>query len=127
MFSFLSVIPIVGPIVQGVVDVFNKQADISLQKQVDANKTELGKLQDKNKTDVAVIQSRAAVAVAFKDDLGVRLLRDIVMFTPAVWTGCYFYNLIYPTWTVGMPPESMQYIPYAIIAFLFATSYRGNQ
>lgn len=126
MFSFLSVIPILGPIIQGVVDVFNKQADISLQRQVDTNKTALGRQQDENKTDVAIIQTRAQVALGFKDDLGVRLIRDVTMFTPAVWTGCYFYNLIYPTWTVGIPPDSMQYIPYAIIAFLFATAWRGK-
>lgn len=129
MFSLLSVIPILGPIIQGVVDVFNKQADISLQKQADTNKTELGKIQDKNKTDVAIIQTRAQVAIAFKDDLGVRLVRDLVMFPVGVWTACYYYTLTFPnySWHVTTPPDAMQYIPYAIIAFLFATSYRGNQ
>lgn len=129
MFSLLSVIPILGPIIQGVVDVFNKQADISLQKQADTNKTELGKLQDKNKTDVAVIQTRAQVAVAFKDDLGVRLIRDIVMFPVASWTGFYYYHLMFPQWSweVLAPPENLQYLSYAVFGFLFVTAWRGDK
>lgn len=128
MFSLLSVIPILGPIIQGVVDVFNKKADISFQKQADENKTELGKLQDSNKTDVAVIQARTQIVLATKDDLGVRLIRDLTMFPIGMWTFFYFYHLTFPNWSfaVEVPPQPMQYIPYAVIAFLFATAYRGK-
>lgn len=128
MLSFLSFIPILGPIFQSLADAWGKHEDITLQKQVDVNKTALGKQQDENKTDVAVIQSRAQVAIAFKDDPGVRLIRDLVMFPIAVWSGCYFYVLTVPqySWSIGTPPPAMQYIPYAVIAFLFATAYRGK-
>lgn len=128
MFSLLSVIPILGPIIQGIVDAVSKHEDITLQRQVDTNKTALGKQADENKTDVAVIQSRAQVAIAFKDDLGIRLIRDLVMFPISVWTGAYFYVLTFPhgEWVVTTPPQTMQYIPYAVIAFLFATAYRGK-
>lgn len=128
MLSFLSFIPILGPIFQSLADAWGKHEDITLQKQVDVNKTALGKQQDENKTDVAVIQSRAQVAIAFKDDPGVRLIRDLVMFPIAIWTGGYFYVLTFPhgEWVVQTPPTTMQYIPYAVIAFLFATAYRGK-
>lgn len=128
MFSLLSVIPILGPIIQGIVDAVSKHEDITLQRQVDTNKTALGKQADENKTDVAVIQSRAQVAIAFKDDLGVRLIRDLVMFPIALWSGAYFYTLTVPTysWHMELPPTTMQYIPYAVIAFLFATAYKGR-
>lgn len=127
MFSLLSVLPVIGPIIQGVVDVFNKRSDVDLQKTLSANQTALGKQIDTNKTDVAVIQERGAIVLAFKDDLGVRLLRDLVMFFPSAWMAWYFANLIYPfAGTVATPPETMQYIPYAIIAFLFATNFRGK-
>lgn len=128
MLSFLSFIPILGPIFQSLADAWGKHEDITLQKQADVNKTALGKQQDENKTDVAVIQTRAQVAIAFKDDPGVRLIRDLVMFPIAVWTGGYFYVLTFPhgDWLVGTPPPTMQYIPYAVIAFLFATAYRGK-
>lgn len=128
MLSFLSFLPILGPIFESLANAWGKHEDITLQKQVDTNKTALGKQQDENKTDVAVIQSRAQVAIAFKDDPGVRLIRDLVMFPIAVWTGGYFYILTFPhgDWIVNTPPTTMQYIPYAVIAFLFATAYRGK-
>lgn len=128
MMSILGVIPILGPIFQALVDGWSKHEDVTLKKQQDVNKTSLDKQIDLNKTDVAIIQTRANVAIAFKDDLGVKLIRDIVMFPAAVWTGCYFYTLTFPhgTWIVGTPPDAMQYIPYAVIAFLFATNYRGK-
>lgn len=126
--SALAIIPVFGPIFQSVAGAWEKHEDVTLQKQVDTNKTALGKQQDENKTDVAVIQSRAQVAIAFKDDPGVRLIRDLAMFPIVTWTGAYFYTLTFPhgNWVVSTPPETMQYIPYAVIAFLFATAYRGR-
>lgn len=128
MLFFLSFLPIIGPIFQSLVDGWSKHEDVTLKKQQDVNKTSVDKQVDANKTDVAVIQSRAQVAIAFKDDPGVRLIRDLVMFPIAVWTGGYFYTLTFPhgNWVVNQPPEAMQYIPYAVIAFLFATAYRGK-
>lgn len=128
MLSFLSFIPILGPIFQSLADAWGKHEDITLKKQQDVNKTSVDKQIDLNKTDVAIIQTRANVAIAFKDDPGVRLIRDLVMFPIAIWTGGYFYILTFPhgTWVVDTPPEAMQYIPYAVIAFLFATAYRGK-
>lgn len=128
MLSFLSFIPILGPIFQSLAGAWSKHEDVTLKKQQDVNKTALGKLQDENKTDVAIIQTRADVAIAFKDDPGVRLIRDLAMFPIVVWTGGYFYTLTFPhgDWQVSLPPDAMQYIPYAVIAFLFATAYRGK-
>lgn len=124
----LTLLPIVGPIIQGIVDAFNKYQDVSLQKQVDKNKTALGKQESTDNTDVSIIQARTEVAIAFKDDIGTRLIRDLVMFPVATWTACYYYTLMVPdySWKVLTPPESMQYIPYAVIAFLFVTAYRGR-
>lgn len=128
MLSVLSWLPLIGPIFQTIADAWSKHEDTQLQKQVDTNKTALGTLTTNNQTDVEVIQSRAQVAIAFKDDLGVRMIRDIVMFPIGIWTGGYFYTLTFPHggWVVEMPPQPMQYIPYAVIAFLFATAYRGR-
>lgn len=127
MFTWL---PIVGPIIQGIVDAFSKHEDVTLQRQIDTNKTALGKQQDDNKTDVAVIQTRAQVVMAFKDDIGVRLIRDLIMFPVGVHTTLYYYMLTFkgviPTWEIPPPTEAMQYIPYAVIAFLFVTAYRGK-
>lgn len=129
MLSFLSVIPILGPIIQGVVDVFNKRADISFQKQADTNKTELGKIKSKNETDVEVIKTRATVAIAFRDDLGLKLLRDVMIYPVAVWNLLYYWCLSFPQWAweIKTPPEAMQYLPYAVVAFLFVNAFRGDK
>lgn len=128
LISLLGVIPVLGPIFQTVADTWSKHEDVTLKKQQDVNKTAVDKQVDENKTDVTVIQTRAQVAIAFKDDTGVRIIRDIVMFPIAIWTGGYFYILTFPhgNWVVDTPPAAMQYIPYAVIAFLFATAYRGK-
>lgn len=128
MLSALSWLPIIGPIFQTIADAWSKHEDVTLKKQQDVNLTALEKQKDISRTDLGVIQTRAQVAMAFKDDLGVRLIRDLVMFPIAVWTGGYFYMLTFPqySWPVNTPPDAMQYIPYAVIAFLFATAYRGR-
>lgn len=124
----LTLLPIIGPIIQGIVDAFGKHEDVTLQRQVDTNKTALGKQQDANKTDVSVIQTRAQVAIAFKDDIGSRLIRDLIMFPVGVHTILYYWCLTFPMYSFGVqePVASMQYIPYAVIAFLFVTAYRGK-
>lgn len=128
MLTALSWLPIIGPIFQTIADAWSKHEDVTLKKQQDVNLTSLEKQRDISRTDLGVIQTRAQVAMAFKDDLGVRLIRDLVMFPIAVWTGGYFYMLTFPqySWPVNTPPDAMQYIPYAVIAFLFATAYRGR-
>lgn len=132
MLSILSVIPVIGPIVQSVVDLFAKKADVDLQKTLDANKTTLEKQKDLTKTDVAVIQARMQLALATHEDLGTRIIKDMVMYGVAVWMLIYFFWLSFKGllpeyyWEVGTPPETMQYIPYAMIAYLFVTAYRGK-
>lgn len=126
----LSWLPIVGPIIEGIVSIFNKKADTTVALQTDKNKTEVGKLQSNNATDLAVIQSRAGIVIAFKDDLGVRLVRDLIMFPTGMWVCLEFFHASFGsvlpgwTWTINPVPEAMAYIPYAVIAFLFATSWR---
>lgn len=126
--SLLGVIPILGPIIQGLVDAWSKHEDVTLQKQIDVNKTALGKQQDESKTDVAVIQARAQLAASFAFDPGTRLIRDLIMFPVGVHTILYYWNITFPmySWGVTTPAQAMQYIPYAVIAFLFATAYRGK-
>lgn len=112
-------IPIVGPIIDGIVSIFNKKEDTT----VSLSKIATG-------GDVSVIQSRAAVAIAFKDDIGVNIIRDLLMFPTAVWYALIVWdstmkNLV-PTWTWDVVdlPQSVQYIPYAAVAFLFVTSWK---
>lgn len=112
-------LPIVGPIIDGIVSIFNKQADVGLAKQ-----------QDSNKTDLGVIQARAQVAIAFKDDIGSRLARDLIMFPTSLWVFLVFWDSMVKnlapslTWRIEQVPTSFEYIPYAVIAFLFVTAWK---
>lgn len=132
MLSILSVIPILGPIFQGVVDIFNKKADVDLQKTLDANKTVLEKQKDSNATDVAVLQTRLALALATKEDLGAKLIKDVIMYPVAVWIMLYFFMLSFGklipdhVWLVQEPGQYMQFIPLSVVAYLFVTAYRGK-
>lgn len=128
MLGILSVIPIIGPIIQGIVDLFKQKADVDLQKTLSANTTALEKQKDISKTDVAIIQARTQIALAHSNDLGARLTRDLIMFPVGMHTTLYYWDLVFPYWKIGVqePVQAMQYIPYAVIAWLFVTSYRGS-
>lgn len=111
----LSWIPIIGPIIQGIVSIFAKSKD-----------TELGKLQ----VDADVHKSDTAAAVrtleVFKDDIGVRLTRDIICFPVAVWCALVTWDTIvaessYHDWmwhTASFEKTSVPYLPYAVLTFI---------
>ncbi len=130
MFSLLSWIPIVGPIIDGIVSIFKQKTNTDLAKQVDKNKTEVEKLKSDNTTDVSVIQSRISLLMALRDDPGIRIARDIIMFPTAGWV---FMKMSFLTFHSNLPgivwdplpiPEEIKYMPYAVFAFLFATAWR---
>jgi hypothetical protein len=110
-------IPIIGPIIDGVVSIFSKYQD-----------TELGKYTVDGKVDVAAMQASNDLAIATTTDIGVRLVRDIIMFPVAVWTAIISWDSIvvyeYPEWffKVAPYPPSLAYLPYAIITFLFGAT-----
>ena len=71
----LSWIPIIGPIVQGITTAFVKSKD-----------TEVEKL----RIDASVRDKDTAAAVrtleVFKDDIGIKIMRDFVCFPVVVWS-----------------------------------------
>jgi len=118
-------IPIVGPIIQGVVDIVKGQQDVSVKKYQEDTKRQ-GKETD---ADVAIIASRASVALA-QDSIGNRLMRDVIMYPIAVHTFLSYWDLIFakhPDFIIGVAqiPDSMKYLPGAVIAYLFVTAFRG--
>lgn len=116
--ALLSALPIIGPIVNGVVSIFKGKQDLSAKK--DAN-------------DVEVIQARTTLLAALRDDIGIKVARDFAMWGPIAYVNLYIWDRImdikYPdlVWgvkTLDLPWES--YMPImAVYAFLFGLSYRG--
>lgn len=111
----LSWIPILGPIIEGIFSIFNKRMDTAvINHQTDADVTKAGY--------TASVQS----LVAFKDDIGVRLTRDIILFPVAVWTALIVWDKIvdirYPWLVWGVSPlkeeTGLAFLPYAVMVFL---------
>lgn len=116
-------IPFIGSIleflVKPVFDWLNKKEDTKVK--LDTN-------------DVSVIQSRAAVIIATKDDPGVRLARDFAMWFPIAYVNIYIWDRIvdikHPEWVWGVKSLDLPWSDYmpimAVYAFLFAMAWRGK-
>jgi hypothetical protein len=122
-------IPIIGPFIQGAVNMFSKFEDASVQK------TEIAATKDValRSQDVAIIQTRADLAKAFAHDVGVVFARDVILNWYAIYVSLIFYdscfrNILppYMTWRVLALPDSLNYLCAGIIAFLFVAAWRGK-
>jgi hypothetical protein len=110
-------IPILGPIIDGIVSIFTKFQD-----------TSIGKYKVDGTVDVEAIKASTQITEDFKDDVGVRLARDIIMFPVAIWTLIISWdNIVRANWPdlyleVKAYPPSVEYLPYAVITFLFGVT-----
>ena len=116
MFGWL---PIIGPIIDGIVSIFNKYKD-----------TELGKYTIDGKVDVAAMQASAQIIADTKDDIGTRLARDILLFPWAVYGGLsgwdytvanHWPSLVFNTAVVPVQ-SGLSYLPYMVFAYLLGTA-----
>lgn len=115
MLSLVGWLPIIGPIIDGIVSIFNKKQD-----------TELGKYTVDGQVAQTQMQSANALAIAFMHDIPVRIARDMIMFPGSVWCGLVVWDKIvaikYPWLVWGVLPlakSGMDYLPYALLAFFF--------
>lgn len=113
-------IPIVGPIIDGLVSIFNKKQDADVEK---------------HKVDGAVreteLKTSQEILSIFKDDVGVRFSRDLVIVPTSTYCALtvwdYMVVLKYPelVWGVkAIPVESgLAWLPYAVLVFLLGNTY----
>lgn len=109
MFSW---IPIIGPVIDGIVSIFVKTKDTQLEKH---------KVDTKASVDTLAI---------FKDDIGVRISRDLIMFPTAVWTALIVWDTIvehrfpHMVFVVGKFKDGsgLEMLPYAVLTFLFGVT-----
>ncbi len=111
-------LPIIGPIIDGV---------FSVAKNITDNKAK----KDLNNLDE--VKARLEVVKAFKDDILTRLCRDLIMFPVAVWCLLGTWDTIvayrYPDlkFTIAsFPPGPLEYLPFAVLAFLFGMAIRNK-
>lgn len=109
----LAFLPIIGPIIQGIVSIFTKVEDTK----VEVLKTIQGTQVEEAKVSAQIIQTT-------QDDIGLRLMRDLVCFPVVVWSCIIGWDTIVvhelPNWvfTVEKYPDSVAYLPYAVLVFL---------
>lgn len=111
MFSW---IPLVGPILQGLFStasaIYSKFAD-----------TKIATIQ----AEVTDAQTAAQIIQTTNDDIGIRILRDLALVFPVVWSAIIGWDTIAAghwngwIWVVPNYPDSVQYIPYGAFVFLF--------
>lgn len=113
MGAFLSFLPIIGPIIQGIVSIFTKSMDTK----VAVLKTERG-------TEVEEAKVSAQIIGETQDDIGLRLMRDLLCFPTVAWATLIGWDTIvafrYPDLMFHVPPypASVAYLPYAVVVFL---------
>lgn len=113
MLSVLSWIPLLGPIIEGFFGFLNKRSDNSLAKY----KTGVEADTQDAKTSARIIETT-------QDDIGIRLMRDAVCFPVVVWSMLIGWDTIiakkwpYLMWHVEKYPDSVAYLPYAVLVFL---------
>jgi hypothetical protein len=108
-------IPIIGPIIQGLVSAWSKSKD-----------TEVAILKTKRESDLGEAVVSQKIIETTKDDIGLRLSRDIICFPIAVWCALVTWDTIvaesmlrdYMWHTAGFDKTSAAYLPYAVICFL---------
>ncbi len=111
----LAFLPIIGPIIQGIVSIFTKMQDTK----VEVLKTERG-------TEVEEAKVSAQIIQATQDDIGLRLMRDIMIFPVVVWTFLLSWDTIvaestFKDWMwhlASFEKTGAPYLPYAVIVFL---------
>lgn len=118
MLSLLGFIPVIGPIIDGIVTVAKNRTDASVKKvEIEAGVTKVA------------LESSNDLTKAFKDDVAVRVCRDIIMFPGSIYCGTIiwdrFMDIRYPDLVWGVKPlqGAMEFLPYALLTFFFGAAY----
>lgn len=106
----LSWIPLIGPIIEGLVSIYTKFKDT----QVGMRTAEVQEAQ----VSADIIRTNSA-------SIGLRLCVDMICFPVAVWTMLITWDTIVAEnswqvymWHVANFPDSVGYLPYAVLTFL---------
>lgn len=113
-----SFIPIVGPIIDGLVSVYKQKTN-----------TEVTKIKLSNDLTVQAMQSSNQLVSLFASDVMVRVCRDIIMFPGSIYCGTIiwdrFMDIRHPELVWGVLPlqGAMEYLPYALLTFFFGSAF----
>lgn len=106
--------------------IFNKKTDASIEKYKVDGQLNLEAM----KQDTQIIQARADLAKAMKDDPTTKAGRMFFVYPVGIWFGLiigycivqpYFPGYIKPVLAI---PGNLEYIPYAVVAYLFVSAWK---
>lgn len=128
MFPLLSLIPFVGKVLDSVTAYLNKRQDVDLEKYKVKGNVDINAVN----ADVAVIQARANLAAAMKDDPANKWGRRLLIYPTGVWYSAIVWRSLvqeHPiladySWVIKALPQNLDYIPYAVVAYLLVTAWR---
>lgn len=125
MFSFLSAIPIIGKVIDALAAYAAKKQDVALEKYKVDGTVNVQAMQE----DTRIIQARVDLAKVMKDDSTTKWGHRLFIYPVGVWfTLIVAYCIFHPYFGWFLPvlalPNNLLYIPYAVIAYLFATAWK---
>ena len=111
----LAWLPIVGPIIQGIIGLFTKKMD-----------TDVEKIKVTRASDIEEAKVSSEIIRTTQDDIALRIARDMMIFPVAVWFRLVTWDTIiaetvwkeYMWHTASFDRTSVPYLPYAVLVFL---------
>ena len=130
---FLSLIPnalgVIGDATKGFFGWLNKKQDVDLEKYRVKGNIDIKAIE----ADTALTQARVDLVKVRGNDPDAKMGRVLIIGGTSMWVGSHmwyasFFNLL-PSYLVWKPvelPTSIEYIPYAVIAYLFAVIIKNG-
>lgn len=122
-----AILSVVSGIVGPIAGIFNKKLDTDLEKYKVNGEVNIEAM----KEDTNVIQARAVLAAVMKDDPVNRWGRRLFIYPVGTWFSLIIYDSAFRnilpdgwTWKVLALPHNLDYIPYAIVAYLFVSAWK---
>jgi hypothetical protein len=115
MLAALGFIPLLGPIVQGIGNIFTGYFN-----------TKIATIQAGAQVAISETQATTTIIQATADDICLRILRDAAILPVVVWSLLIGWDTIIAEnswnvymWHVAKYPDNIAYLPYAVLVFLF--------
>lgn len=112
-------------ILEPIASIFNKQADASVEKYKVDGQYDVEAMRQ----DTEVIRARVDLAKAMKDDPTTKMGRRLFVYPIGFWFAAIVYFCVFSPYFPGILPvkalpTNLEYIPYAVIAYLFVSAWK---
>lgn len=115
MLAALGFIPLLGPIIQGISGIFTGYFS-----------TKTAAIQAGAQVAISETQAATTIIQATADDICLRILRDAAILPVVAWSALIGWDTIVAEnswnvymWHVAKYPDTVAYLPYAVLVFLF--------